>query len=167
MSYKFDFEFVLSHDSVSNLIKNIKTYRYELENSKKYILQALAEYTLHQVQIHIQDSVNSSISTGDLLESIKISPIFNDVISVYTDLAYAKYVEFGTGVTGSNNPHPKSDEAGWSYGEKGWVYKSSDGNFYYTEGEIAHQFMYRATQDLKANYMKIVKKVLRERGIIN
>ncbi len=167
MSYSFDFEFVLSHKSVTNLAKNLKKYQQELANSKKHILEALAEYTLGRVQIHILDSVNSNISTGKLIESIKISPIFNDIIKVYTDLAYAKYVEFGTGVIGSNNPHPKSSEAGWSYGKQGWVYQSSDGNFYYTEGEIAHEFMYRATEDLKANYMNIVKKVLKERGLIN
>lgn len=93
------------------------------------------------------------------------------MVRVYTNLAYAKFVEFGTGVTAKNSSHPSSSEFGWSYdtndkGEKGWVYRASDGNFYWTQGEEAHQFMYKAFQDLKANYMRIAKQVLVERGII-
>lgn len=128
MNYSFEFE--LSHKSIQNLVKNIKNFHKGLENSKKYILEALADYTLSRVRVHIQDSVKSHISTGQLLESIKISPIFNDMVSVYTDLAYAKYVELGTGIVGSKNPHPNSNEYGWSYGEKGWVYQTSDGSFF-------------------------------------
>jgi hypothetical protein len=93
------------------------------------------------------------------------------MVRVYTDLAYAKYVEFGTGVIGKNNPSPKATEFGWSYdkndkGEMGWVYKGSDGEYYWTQGQEAHNFMYNAYLDLKENYMDITKQVLRERGLI-
>ena len=170
---KYSFEFVLSHQSMQNFIKELKDYQKELEKSKKYILEALAEYTQERVKHYISESVgNGGYPTTDkLLDSIEISGITGDMIRVYTELAYAKFVEFGTGVTAKNNPHPYSSNFGWSYdinerGEKGWVYKSSDGNFYWTQGEEAHQFMYRAWMDLKANYMIITKQVLRERGII-
>ena len=89
------------------------------------------------------------------------------MISVYTDLAYAKFVEYGTGVTGTNNPHPLSAEHGWTYQrETGWRYVGSDGQSYYTEGLEAHEFMYKAWQDLKKNYIDIARKVLKERGLI-
>lgn len=173
MTNKFDFEFVLSHKSIQKLVKNLKDYQKELENSKKYILEALAKYTQERVKYYISETVGNGgyPSTNTLLDSILISKITGDMVRVYTNLAYAKFVEFGTGVTAKSNPHPSSGEFGWTYdtndkGEKGWVYHASDGNFYWTQGEEAHQFMYRAYQDLKANYMNITKKVLMERGII-
>lgn len=164
---------MLSHKSMQNLIKELKDYQRELEKSKKYILEALARYTQERVKYYISETVGKGVypSTNTLSDSILISKITGDMVSVYTNLAYAKFVEFGTGVTAKNNPHPNSGTFGWSYdtnekGEKGWVYRASDGNFYWTQGEEAHQFMYRAWMDLKANYMIITKQVLRERGII-
>ena len=173
MANKFEFEFVLSHKSIQELIKNLKNYQKELENSKKYILEALAKYTQERVKHYISKTVDKGgyPSTDTLLNSILISKIIGDMVRVYTNLAYAKFVEFGTGITARSNPHPNSSEFGWSYdtnnkGEKGWVYRASDGNLYWTQGEEAHQFMYRAYQDLKANYMRLAKQVLVERGII-
>ena len=173
MANKFEFEFVLSHQSMLNLIKNLKNYKNELANIKQYILQALAQYTQERVKYYISETVGKGgyPTTNALLDSISISQITNDMVRVYTNLAYAKFVEFGTGVKAKNNPHPSSNEFGWSYdtnakGEMGWVYRSSDGNYYWTQGEEAHQFMYRAYQDLKENYMSITKQVLRERGLI-
>lgn len=148
-------------------------YQKELENSKKYILEALSKYTHERVIYYISISVGNGeyIPTDELINSIAISSIIKDMVRIYTNLAYAKFVEFGTGITGSQNANPKSSDFGWRYdvnshGEAGWTYKSSDGNFYWTKGEEAHQFMYRASEDLKANYKKITKTVLRERGLI-
>ena len=111
--------------------------------------------------------------THNLENSIQISAIINDMVSVYTNNAYAKFVEFGTGVTGQNAQEysPKSKEFNWTYdenekGEYGWVYHASDGNFYWTSGMEGHNFMYNAYLDVQENYMDIAKRVLRERGII-
>lgn len=173
MAKKFNFEFVLSHQSVKNLIGELKDYQKELEKVKEPILNALADYTYERVLLYLEYSIGlgNYVPTHKLENSIKKSPIFQDMIRVYSDLAYAKYVEFGTGVTGSEDPHPKTSEFGWSYdenshGDKGWVYQASDGNFYRTSGQEAHRFMYNAWLDLQENYMEIVKKVLRERGLI-
>lgn len=173
MANKFNFEFTLSQKSIEELIKNLSNYQKELENSKKYILEALAKYTQERVKYYISETVGKGtyIPTNTLLESISISEIVDDMVRVYTNIAYAKYVEFGTGVIAKTNPHPKASEFGWIYdknehGEMGWVYKASDGNCYWTKGEDAHQFMYRAWQDLKENYMFITKNVLIERGIL-
>lgn len=173
MANKFNFEFTLSHKSITELIGNLKNYQKELENSKKYILEALATYTQKRVKYYISETVGkgSYIPTNTLLGSISISEIVDDMVRVYTNIAYAKYVEFGTGIIAKSNPHPKASEFGWIYdknehGELGWVYKASDGNCYWTKGEDAHQFMYRAWLDLKENYMLITKNVLIERGIL-
>lgn len=173
MAKKFSFGFELSHQSVQNLIEELKNYQKELKKVKEPILNALADYTYERVMVYLTASIGqgSYVPTQDLEQSIKKSPIFQDMIRVYSDSAYAKYVEFGTGVTGRKTSHPKTSEFGWTYdskehGDKGWVYQASDGNFYRTTGQDAHQFMYKAWLDLQENYMEIVKKVLKERGLI-
>ena len=166
MKNSFDLSFELSEESISNLRKNINKVQQELEKSKEYILLALADYTYEQVMKYVPKG-----HTGQLVESIKKSSILNDMIRVYTDLAYARYVEFGTGITGKSNPHPESSEWGWKYdvnehGEKGWTYKASDGKFYWTDGQEGQEFMYKAWLDVKEHYLEIARKVLIERGLI-
>lgn len=73
---------------------------------------------------------------------------------------YSMYVEFGTGIVGSGNPHPKLTESGWKYdvnehGQSGWIYPTTsddpnptkyvgkDGNYYaWTAGTQSRPFMY-------------------------
>lgn len=172
MAKEFNFEFELSETSIEGLIKNLKNYEETLKASKEAVLKALSEYTKERIQMYISESTGngSYVPTGELLDSVQISDIVNDMVRVFTDSEHAVFAEFGTGVTGSGG-HPKSNELGWVYdsnnhGEKGWFYTAEDGKVYWTKGEKAHQFMYRAWSDLQDNYMDIVKKVLRERGLI-
>lgn len=170
MVNKYNFEFELSNSSIQGLIRELSAYQNDLVNSKNHILQALADYTYERVKYYISTTVGNGgyPSKGDLLNSIQKSKIFNNMVRVFTDLAYAKYVEYGTGVRGS---HPQASEVGWKYdsnghGEDGWIYQAEDGNYYWTEGEEAHEFMYNAYLDLKNNYLGIARNVLRERGLL-
>lgn len=172
MSKEFNFEFELSETSIQGLIKNLELYQEALKNSKEAILKELSQYTKERIQMYISESTGngSYVPTGELLNSVQISAIANDMVRVFTNNEHAVFAEFGTGVTGLGG-HPKSNEFGWVYdsnnhGDKGWFYTAEDGEIYWTKGENAHQFMYRAWIDLQENYMDIVKKVLRERGLI-
>lgn len=166
------YEFELSHDSIGMLIKNLKSYKKSLESIDKYILEELAKYTHERVVYYIATSVGDNYPpTDELINSIQISEYLANSIRVYTENVYAYYVEYGTGVIGAENAHPKSSEAGWTYdknghGEEGWVYKVGDNEYYWTQGEEAHQFMYRAFEDLKEHSEEIIIKVLKSRGII-
>jgi len=171
MATKYNFEFNLSERSINELTRNLQNYHRDLKLAKNYILEALADFTMEEVKKNIADTTSPGTSTGTLLSSIKKSPILNDTIRIYTDLAYAKFVEYGTGIVGAGATHPKASEAGWVYdknehGERGWVYMGSDGEFHWTAGQEGHQFMYRALETLKSKYMEIARKVLRERGLI-
>lgn len=184
MTNKFDFEFELSHSSISKLTNTIQEYRKELVNSKKYILEALAKYTQERVVKHLGASVGAGNypATDNLINNIKITEIIDDMVRVVADTEYAKYVEYGTGLNGSDEPHPMAGQVGWQYSKgpriyedkntgrtwevDGWYYVGSDGNVYYTEGLEAHNFMYNAWLDLKEHYREIMKQVLRERGLI-
>lgn len=162
----FTFEF--SKKSLDLIVKDLEKYNKNLIIARKKVLIRLAEYTQERVKHYISTTTGLTgyTVTGKLLSSIMISPIVENSIKVYTNLAYAKYVEFGTGIIGSKNPHPEAKEKGWKYGEKGWIYADKTGEFWHTLGQVSHGFMNKALKDLEDNYLDIAREVFKEEGII-
>ena len=78
---------------------------------------------------------------------------------VYTNLEYAPFVEFGTGVNG-NGTYPYQVEGfNLEYKNKGWAYYDEDkGEWIYTRGQVAQPYMYPA---LKENE-KTIKQILKD-----
>lgn len=142
----------LKEKDFEQMANELKTISQKLYKAEDLILNALAEYTKEQIKFYIEESTGwyDYIPTGELLNSITTSDIFNHTIRVYTDSAYAAYVEYGTGIRGSYTPHPEP------IGDYDMSHL----------GQHAHRFMYDAFQDLKNNYMEIAKDVLRKEGII-
>lgn len=168
MKNSFDFTFDLSPKGVQQLTNNLKRYYKEIINCREYILKALTDRALELVKENIR---NTTKGTGELETSIKSEIISKEMARVYTDIFYAQFVEYGTGIVGKKKPHAKSGDAGWTYdknehGEKGWVYKDNSGQFFWTAGEEAHSFMYNALMQLKEEYNTIARNVLKERGVI-
>ena len=139
----------LSSKSLDKAIKQIENYKIKLELAKNEILNKLAEYTLERAKLHLKESIlHPDTSTGELENSLKIDiDYINDKAKVYTNLYYAKYVEFGTGVRGIEG----------NYGDKfGTIpYDSS-----YTSGQAPHRYMLNALLDLQKNYINIAKKII-------
>ena len=78
---------------------------------------------------------------------------------VYTNLEYAPYVEFGTGVTGNGTYPYKVEGLNLVYRNKGWAYYDEDkGERIYTKGQEAQPYMYPA---LKENE-KTIKRILKD-----
>lgn len=158
MKNNISFEFNLSTKSIAHLVNNLNNYRKQLELAKPAILEALADYTYTQVVEYVNKSIGHHpkyTPTGNLANSIMKSEVVQNAISVYADYSIAKYaqfVEFGTGVVGSQESHALASEYGWVYGV--------------STGQEAHNFMYRARKDLEREYPRIVARVLRERGLI-
>ena len=172
------YELELSKTDFLNMSKKINQLSQKLIQSKNLILKGLAEYTKERIQYYINDTVGKTgyIPTNELLDSIMISDIVGNTIRVFTDCAYAKFVEYGTGVIGSSNPHPKSAEINWQYdknahGEKGWVYTIDNGSGekqrFWTKGLEPHAFMYNACRDLQQNYLTVARKILVEGGLLD
>lgn len=116
-------------------------------------------------------------NTGELRNSIKMIPYPTGVlITVGAD--YASFVEYGTGIVGSQNPHP-SPKITWTYdvnshGESGWWYPttSSDPNpnkyltadgkwLAWTKGQKSRPFMYMTWLWAKRSYTQILRKHIR------
>lgn len=70
------------------------------------------------------------------------------------------FIEFGTGIMGSQSPHPLAGDAGWEYytptrykrtvgGRKGWYYKNKlTGELTFTQGMVGTKAMYEARLDI-------------------
>lgn len=94
--------------------------------------------------------------------------------TVYTNISYAKYVEFGTGPKGAANHGGISPEVNPTYTmEPWWIHESQidigtaeqygwsyidtpEGRFYKCTGQPAHPFMYPALKDNEDEVIKII-----------
>lgn len=75
---------------------------------------------------------------------------------VYTNDFVIIFNEMGTGITGSNNPHPNpsKDFSNWKYdvnehGKKGWRYPKEDGTFGWTRGLPSRHMFYDTYNQIK------------------
>ena len=146
------FETHLSLKSLNATIKKIKNYKKELEDSKTAIHEALANYAYSVIM------ANCPVDTGNLKSSFIIEAS-NQMATVYTECEYAKYVEFGTGIRGNTSAYPI--EQANIIVSNGWKGYSS-----IVQGQSAHKFMLRAWESLQKEGPNIIKKVLRERGLL-
>lgn len=143
----------------------------ELEKFKKDFLakcDELIEYLAKQGAVTAKGNVTMMVghltgatSTGRLAESIywKFDKESRTGI-IATDLYYAVFVEYGTGIVGEANPHP---EPTWSYdvnghGTDGWNYIGEDGKLHWTMGQISHPFMYNTYTELMRTAPDIAKR---------
>lgn len=88
---------------------------------------------------------------------------------VWTNDMVIIFNEMGTGIVGSNNPHPNPDGPfkSWKYdvnehGEKGWVYPKEDGTYGWTKGLPSRHMFYSAFQDIKDEIGNIVDIEIRK-----
>lgn len=88
---------------------------------------------------------------------------------VWTNDMVIIFNEMGTGIVGSNNPHPNPDGSfkSWKYdvnehGEKGWVYPKEDGTYGWTKGLPSRHMFYSAFQDIKDEIGNIVDIEIRK-----
>lgn len=98
------------------------------------------------------------VKDGYLRGSIhpEVKKTTKDVVGrVFTNLEYAPYVEFGTGVTGDGT-YPYEVE-GLEYKDKGWTYQDhKTGEFIHTKGQVAQPYMYPALYNNKDKINKII-----------
>lgn len=88
---------------------------------------------------------------------------------VWTNDMVIIFNEMGTGIVGSNNPHPNPDGPfkSWKYdvnehGEKGWVYPKEDGTYGWTKGLPSRHMFYSAFQNIKDEIGNIVDIEIRK-----
>ena len=92
----------------------------------------------------------------------------NNIGKVWSEDAVIIFNEMGTGIVGSNNPHP-SPLIEWKYdinehGEKGWKYPKDNGTFGWTKGLPSRHMFYSAFEDIKDKIGDIVNVTLNQTG---
>lgn len=159
--------FTLSPSSINNAIQEIRKYQSEITYKCQKLAQRLAEEGVYIARVKIAEY--DAIYTGELLESINSE--YGGVIQdggkwiIYTGCEYAPFVEFGTGIIGSQSPHPDTSLVNWKYdvnehGEAGWFYfNERDGQWHWTKGMQSRPFMYETGQVLREIIQKVAKEV--------
>jgi hypothetical protein len=154
----------LSEDSISKAIREVEKYKGELKNKVHLLIERLTDYGVEVAKAQVREL--GAFYTGELEESITgyYSPS-TQVGIIKTDVPYAIYVEFGTGVVGAGSPHPAP--AGWRYdvnnhGEAGWWYfNDRDQKWHWTKGIESRPFMYNTLQILERESARIAKEVFK------
>ena len=78
---------------------------------------------------------------------------------VYTNVEYAAYVEFGTGIKGNGTYPYKVKGLTLTYRDKGWAYFDEDKNeWIYTKGQEAQPYMYPALK----NHEKTIRRLFQD-----
>ena len=157
--------FGLSAREIRSAKQQLEEYKEDFMLKVKTFAETLA---LRGVEIAETNLAGlDAVFSSELLSSIAFEA--GDVITngsqwiVYTNCEWAKYVEFGTGIIGSENPHPDTSLGDWKYdinnhGEAGWFYKK-DEVWHHTQGMPSRPFMYDTGIELSEIVIEVAKEV--------
>ena len=111
--------------------------------------------------VHGQAKTLVPADTGQLRESIhmQVKDTGKELQGrVYTNVEYAPYVAFGTGVTGNGTYPYQVEGLSLEYKNKGWAYYDEDKDeWIYTKGQVAQPYMYPALK----THEKTIKRILK------
>ena len=149
-------------DEIDYAIRRLKQYKTQFLDKCERLVKALTEEGVEVAKMQITQL--DAIDTGALLNSIDgYFDLASGVGIIKANTPYAIYVEFGTGVVGSQSPHPSPN--GYRYdvnahGDKGWVYyDDGSGVFRWTKGFKSRPFMYNTARELEKECAKIAVEV--------
>ena len=162
---KYTFKSDLSVKGIEKLKEELKNYKVEFNKKVGLFVERLAQEGVTMARVKITEK--DAIYTGELLSSMKLrkgDTVYNGAKwYIYTDCPWAKFVEFGSGIVGSEKQHPNSDIVGWKYdinehGESGWFYFKDD-EWHWTKGMPSRPFMYETALELQVIIPKIAREV--------
>ena len=151
--------------SLFHLYPAIKELRDLLENIPKLARDLVEIMCREGVEIAKANVVRMGIvDTGDLLESIHYAISGNGTYGVIrVDSDHGLYVEFGTGVVGSLDPHPQASPSQYDVNGHGW-----DGWYYFndrkqkiqwTAGVGSRPFMWETARMLSQQTVDMAREV--------
>ena len=159
---KHTVSFELTEAGIDRAIRHVKVFKYIFLRKCDKLLEVLTDTGVEIAKLQVRQL--DAVYTGDLMNSIEgfYSPN-SQVAIIKAGAYYAVYVEFGTGVVGSQSPHPIPN--GWQYdknnhGDKGWVYyDEKQDKFKWTKGFKSRPFMYNTARQLEKECARIAKEV--------
>ena len=156
--------FDLSPSSIRGARQELVRYKSTLDKVTEEIVLALLKVGKEYAMEQLLDL--DAAYTQNLMNSIE-TEIDGKIGYIFTNLDYAKFVEYGTGIVGQYDPHPYPP-SGWVYdsnahGVEGWwYYNENDGQVHWTQGMKHRPFMYNTARELDRNKKQIAKEVLKK-----
>ena len=155
-------KFSLDEKEINRAIREVAKFRKVFLEKCNRLIEALTDEGVEIAKLKVAEL--DAVYTGELMNSIDgyYSPTYNVGI-IKAGAYYAAYVEFGTGVVGSQSPHPNPN--GWQYdvnahGDEGWVYYDDEsGKFRWTKGFKSRPFMYNTARQLEKECKRISQEV--------
>lgn len=157
--------FTLDPASIEMAIQVTIDFRNHLRTAMEQLIQTLIKKGVEIAKAELIFFWNPAYDTGTLSNSI-VSEMLNEREGVVkTDVDYAMFVEYGTGIVGAIQHHPEPN--GYQYdihehGIEGWVYFGTDGKFHTTAGMASRPFMYNTLRDLEEEAKAIGGQVIAE-----
>jgi len=155
----------LSVPEIDKAIKEVEKYKSDLIHKCQLFAEKLAEEGVYIARVNIANE--GAIYSSELLSSIHAeyqgSSSKGATWIICTDCPYAKYIEFGFGIVGSQNPHPDTSIIGWKYdinehGQSGWFYEK-DGKWFWSKGQASKPFMWETAIELRKRVDSIAREV--------
>jgi hypothetical protein len=170
MSVSRKIKLKLSVREMDRALRELEEHKKWLKRKTNELVEALTEYGVEVAKAQVRQLVNpdgeNMWSTGQLEDSI--TGVFDPASGVgviKTDLWYAVYVEFGTGIVGEQQPHPDPIEWQYDSNDRGiegwWYYNDRDHKWHHTWGYMSRPFMYNTAKILQDDYMEIAKEVFK------
>lgn len=144
-------------------LKNMKRILRRVDNiSKVDLYDAVIKATNI---VHSTAKLLAPTDTGNLRSSIhqNVSETKGKIQgSVYTNVQYAPFVEFGTGIKGNGTYPYKLKSGTLTYRNTPWVYNNGD-EFVYTKGQKAQPYMYPALKQNKKYIKALIKENIKSK----
>lgn len=147
------YEMHLSLSDIEEYCKALDEYKKKLPSIAQNIVKRVSE-------IGLQDNHKSTELLPVVTTGGKVTG------GIHTTDEIDTYREYGTGIVGSNNPHPDV-MSGWIYdvnnhGEKGWKYPKGDGTYGWTRGIPASRKFYNAMIKMEEAFPSIAQEEFRK-----
>jgi len=160
--FKTVIKFSLGEKDINRAIREVAKFKKEFLEKCNRLIEALTDTGVEIAKVKVAEL--DAVYTGELMNSIEgyYSPTYNVGI-IKAGARYATAVEFGTGVVGSQSPHPNPQD--WQYdvnghGDEGWVYYDDEsGKFRWTKGFKSRPFMYNTARQLEKECKRISQEV--------
>ena len=146
-------------------IKNLDKLTLKLNNMSEMDVRKVMNKAT--TLVHGQAKDLAPVDTGDLAGSIhmetrKIAKGYQG--RVYTNLEYAPYVEFGTGIKGNGTYPYKIEGFTLAYKDKGWCYWSDkEEKIIFTTGQKAQPYMYPAIKNNEKRIRQMLKEGVKDK----
>ncbi len=166
------------YTNVDEVIRNLELFNMNLQIGLKGKTEELGKYCKDTAKANVL-SYDKDPTNSELVRS-GIQLFLEGTISGYSKAIIeaghkdSKFYEYGTGIVGSETPHPESEKAGWLYnlstpykrissvtGQEGWFHKFPVG-VRFTSGQPASAFMFKAYYSTKAKANALLKECFNE-----